>query len=76
MNIFLKQPNEQHRSIKLDCKVLKEEIAFLETLVYINQIKKIQTTIYWKETDRQTLLHSKLEHRLSLKSRTYLIVKL
>ena len=54
-------------TIKFDCKISKDEIAFLDTKIYINDNKNIQTTVYWKEIDRQSFLHSKFEHPLSLK---------
>ena len=39
---FLKKLIKQHANIKFDCKISKEEIAFLETKIYIDDNKNIQ----------------------------------
>ena len=46
LTLFLKKLNQQHTSIKFDFKISKESIAFLDTLVYIDQNNSLQTTIY------------------------------
>ena len=50
---FSKETYEQNATIKFDCKVSREEIAFLDTSICINGNKNIQTTVYRKEIDRQ-----------------------
>ena len=64
LQVFLKRLNKQHATIKFDCKILTEKIAFIDTKIYINDIKCIRTAIYRKETDCQSFLHSKPEHPL------------
>ena len=34
-----------------NCKILKEEIAFLDTKIYIDDNKNVQTTVSQKEAD-------------------------
>ena len=67
LTLFLKKLNQQHTSIKFDFKISKESIAFLDTLVYIDQNNSLQTTIYTKEINQQNFLHRKLAHPFSLK---------
>ena len=43
---------------KFDCK----QIEFLDTLVYIDQQNKLQTTLFRKSSDRQDFLNAKSEH--------------
>ena len=49
---FMSELNQKHPSIKFDCK----QIEFLDTLVYIDQQNKLQTTLFRKSSDRQTFL--------------------
>ena len=44
-NKVLKKLNKQHPTAKFDLKISKEEIAFLDTKIYIDGDKNIQTTI-------------------------------
>ena len=55
--IFLKHP-----SIKFDFKYSKNKIEFLDTLVYIDQHQKLQTSLYQKPTDSQNYLHANSKH--------------
>ena len=55
---FLKKLNKQHPTTKFDNKKSKEEIAFLDTKIYIDNTNT-QTTIYQKETDCKSFLNSK-----------------
>ena len=57
LQVFLKKLNKQHPPIKFDYKISKEEITFPDTKNYINDNKNTQTTVYQKETDRQSFLH-------------------
>ena len=63
---FLNELNTKHTSIKFEFKYSRQQIEFLDTLVYIDN-NKLQTTLYKKPTDRQNYLHSKSEHPYSLK---------
>ena len=65
---FIKDLNTKHRTIKFDYKISEKQISFLDTMVYKDQNKKIQTTIYRKPTDKQAYLHAHSEHPKSLKN--------
>ena len=65
--IFLDELNTKHTSIKFEFKYSRQQIKFLDTLVYIDNNNKLQTTLYKKSTDRQNYLHSKSEDPYSLK---------
>ena len=54
LQVLLKKINKQHPKIKLDQKRSQEEIRKIDTNIYIDDNKNIQTTIYRKETDRQS----------------------
>ena len=60
---FMSELNQKHPSIKFDCK----QIEFLDTLVYIDQQNKLQTTLFRKSSDRQNFVNAKSEHPYSLK---------
>ena len=64
---FLNELNTKHTSIKFEFKYSRQQIEFLDTLLYIDNNNKLQTTLYKKPTDRQNYLHSKSEHPYSLK---------
>ena len=59
--------SKQHPTIKFDFVISKETISFLDTKVFMDKDRNIQTTVYHKETDRQSYLHSKSEHPHCLK---------
>ena len=50
---------------QFDCKW----IEFLDTLIYIDQQNKLQSTLFWKSRDRQNFLNAKSECPYSLKKR-------
>ena len=56
-----------HESIKFDYSISKKSVAFLDTLVYIDDKNLLQTTLYRKKTNRQNFLHKQSEHPHSLK---------
>ena len=64
---FLNELNTKHTSIRFEFKYLRQQIEFLETLVYIDNNNKLQATLYKKPTDCQNYLYSKSEHPYSLK---------
>ena len=64
---FLNELNTKHTSIKFEFKYSRQQIEFLDALVYIDYNNKLQTTLYKKPTDRQNYLHSKSKHSYSLK---------
>ena len=43
--------NQKHQSIIFDFKFSKENIEFLDTLVYIDSDNRLQTTLYKKPTN-------------------------
>ena len=59
--------NTKHTSVKFDFKYSRQQREFLDTLVYVDNNNKLQTTLYKKPTDRQNYLYSKSEHSYSLK---------
>ena len=64
---FMSELNKKHRYIKFDYKFDCKQIEFLDTLVYIDQQNKVQTTLFRKLSDRQNFLNVKSEHPYSLK---------
>ena len=64
---FMSELNQKHPSIKFDYKFDCKQIEFLDTLVYIDQQNKLQTTLFRKSSDRQNFLNAKSEHPSSLK---------
>ena len=56
--------SRQHPTINLDFVISKELVSFLDTKVFIYKDQNIQTTVYHKETDCQSYLHSNSEHPL------------
>ena len=65
---FINEINKKHYSIKFDFKFSKENIEYLDTLVYEGHNKRLQTKLYKKPTDGQHYLHAKSAHPLSLKN--------
>ena len=70
---FMNEINQKHQSIKFDFKFSKENIEFLDTLVYIDSNKRLQTTLYKKPTDCQNYLHGKSAHPFSLKKVSHIV---
>ena len=64
---FMNEINKKYQSFKFDFKFSKENIEFLDTLVYIDSNNRLQTTLYKKPTDCQNYLHAKSAHLFSLK---------
>ena len=63
---LMKEINRKSQSIKYDFKSSKESLKFLETLVYIDSNKRLQTTLYKKPTDCQNYLLAKLTRNTTL----------
>ena len=64
---FMSELNRKHPSIKFDFKFDSKQIDFLDTLVYIDQQNKLQTTLFRKSSDHQNFLNAKSEYPYSLK---------
>ena len=67
LNNFMSEHNQKHPSIKFDYKFDCKQIEFLDTLVYIDQQNKLQTTLFQKSSDRQNFLKAKSKHPYSLR---------
>ena len=63
---FLEKINEYYPSIKFEYEICRTEINFLDTTMF-EVDNKLRTKVYIKPTDRQSYLHSKLEHSNSTK---------
>ena len=63
---FFKEINKKHPPIKPDKKYSKSKIEFLKILVYRDEKQKLQSTIVKKKTDRQSYIHAKSDHPVSL----------
>ena len=64
---FMSEPNQKHPSINFDYKFDCKQIEFLDTLVYIDQQNKLNTTLFRKLSDRENFLNAKSEHLYLLK---------
>ena len=64
---LMSELNQNHPSAKIDNKFDCKQIEFLDTLVYIDQQNKLQTTLFRKSSDSQNFLNAKSEHPYSLK---------
>ena len=63
---FHDQANRIHPNIKVELKWERQKIAFLDTMVRLEN-EKIETSLYSKPTDKHTYLHIKSEHPISVK---------
>ena len=66
--IFAERLNTKHPSIKFDYEVSKTSIPFLDTRIYIDENRQLQTTLYTKPTDTHNYLHYKSAHPKHLKN--------
>ena len=64
---FASKLNKEHPSIKFDWKHSKNNINFLDTVIYKDKNNKLQTKLYTKPTDKRNFLHYKSAHPKSLK---------
>ena len=53
---FMSELDQKYPSIKFDYKFDCKQIEFLDTLVYIDQQNKLQTTLFRKSSNRRTFL--------------------
>ena len=67
LDTFITHLNTLHNSIKFDLCSSTHSIAFLDTLVYIDNNRKLQTTLYTKPTDTHSYLHFRSAHPWHLK---------
>lgn len=56
LKFLLKDLNKKLWSIKFDYKYSTDKIEFLDSLVYLDQHQKLQTTLYQEPTDSQNYL--------------------
>ncbi len=66
-NNFITQLNTKHDSIKFDHEISKTSISFLDTRIYIDNDRKIQTTLFKKLTDTDNYVHYQSSHPWHLK---------
>ena len=64
--VALKKVSDCIPSIKFEYEMSKTKINFLDTTMF-KVDNKLRTKVYVKPTDRQSYLHSKLEHPNSTK---------
>ena len=60
---FLENLNSEHKMIKFE----HNNISFLDTLIYKDKSKTLQTTLYRKPTDQQSCLRAHSDHPKSFK---------
>ena len=54
---FLEHINCLHETIKFTAQLLEKEISFLDTIIYVNKERKLESNLFIKPTDICTLLH-------------------
>ena len=64
---FMSDLNKKHTPIKFEFKYSQTKIESLDVLVYKDHNNMLQTTIYRKQTDRQSCFDAQSEHPKSLK---------
>ena len=64
---FIKDLNENHKTIKFNFQDSPWKNAFLDAMLHKDENNNIQTILYRKPTDQQAFLHAKSEHPRSLK---------
>ena len=62
LSMFLEALNNYHPTINFTHTMDKNEIAFLDTIVYRSPANKIYTRIYHKPTDQKQYLHYHSAH--------------
>ena len=65
---FIKELNEKHKTIKVHFQISQRKIVFLDTMLYNDENKNFQTTLYRKATDEQAFLQVKSKRPGSLKN--------
>ena len=65
---FAEKLNTKHPSIKFDYEVSKTPISFLDTRIYIDENRQLQTTLFTKPTYAHNYLHYKSAHPRHLKN--------
>ena len=59
---FIKDLNENHKTIKFNFQDSPWKNAFLDAMLHKDENNNIQTILYRKPTDQQAFLHAKSEH--------------
>ena len=54
---FLEHINCLHETIKFTAQLSEKEISFLDTIIYVNKERKLESNLFIKPTDICTLLH-------------------
>ena len=50
---FIKVLNEKHKTFKFDFEISPRKVLFLETILYKDKKRNIQTTLYHEPTNKQ-----------------------
>ena len=69
METFFNKINKKHPSIKFDHKYSISDFEFIDVLVYKDEKRRLQTTLYKEKTSRQSYLHATSDHLASLKKK-------
>ena len=59
---FLEHINCLHETIKFTAQLSEKEISFLDTIIYVNKERKLESNLFIKPTDICTLLHKESFH--------------
>ena len=59
---FLEHINCLHETIKFTAQQSEKEISFLDTIIYVNKERKLESNLFVKPTDICTLLHKESFH--------------
>ena len=64
---FFLHANAHHKTIKFTFEHSNSSINFLDTIIYIDKKRTLQTTIYRKPTDKNLILHFSSHHPFHIK---------
>lgn len=64
---FMRTANTLHPTIKFTFESSDSQVHFLDTTVYLDESRRIRTTLYRKPTDKNLLLHYDSHHPLHVK---------
>ena len=65
---FLEHINLLHETIKFTAQKSEKEISFLDTTIYVNEERKLESNLFVKPTDICTLLHKESFHPSNCKN--------
>ena len=68
METFFNKINKKHSSIKFNPKYSMSDFEFIDVLVYKDEKRRLQTTLYKEKKNRQSYLHGTSDQLASLKT--------